>query len=147
MTIRNVLERKNHVLYRLQHSRDVWVATAHFGRAHLVPLSLSWDGVRVIAATKRNSLTARNLEQSHQARVSVGDTRDVVLLDVVVEVVPVGEPGSAVSEQFIIRNGWDPREANGDWVNLIMTPIRIQAWQSEEELVGRTIMTHGTWLT
>ena len=36
----------------LQHEGDTWIATASAqGEAHLVPLSLSWDGSSIVLAT------------------------------------------------------------------------------------------------
>jgi hypothetical protein len=147
MLVRDAFQRKKHVLDRLEHDRDVWVATADVeGRAHLVPFSLSWDGIQVITATNLDSITARNVLRSHQARLALADTRDVVILDVSVEVTNVDRAPQGVCDQFITRNGWDPREAAGKWAYFLMIPMRVQAWESEEELNGRNIMVHGKWL-
>ncbi len=61
---------------------DCWVASADgMGNAHLVPLSDSWDGAALVLATPRSSPTATNLLRAGVARVGVGPTRDVVLVD------------------------------------------------------------------
>ncbi|HEY2004042.1 MAG TPA: pyridoxamine 5'-phosphate oxidase family protein [Candidatus Saccharimonadia bacterium] len=145
--MRTLKVRQDHAHYQLQTQRDVWVATAdHRGRPHLVPFSLDWDGTRVVAATPSASITVRNIKASELARLAVGDTRDVLLLDVQVKLVPVTEADPQVSEHFNARNQWDPRTATGDWVYLVMTPVSVQAWQSEEELEGRMLMRDGHWL-
>ena len=51
------------------------------GNAHLVPLSHYWDGAALVLATPRASPTAKNLLRAGVARVGVGRTRDVVLVD------------------------------------------------------------------
>lgn len=65
---------------------DVWVATASAdGVPHLVPVSLAWVDERVVIAVAGSSATARNLASSGQARLAVGPTRDVVMMDAVLE--------------------------------------------------------------
>lgn len=83
MPVRNLEERKRDVLDRLEHDRDVWVATADTaGLPHLVPFSLAWDGENVIVATVAKSRTTRNIEASRQVRLGIGgSTRDVILID------------------------------------------------------------------
>jgi hypothetical protein len=147
MAIRNTLKRKEHALLKLQQDRDVWVATADGkGRAHLVPFSLYWDGSRVVVTTPRSSVSARNVLKSHQAKLALGDTRDVVILDVLVEVADVGPDNAEISNGFKHRNGWDPRDTSSPYVYFLMTPRRIQVWESEEELEGRDVMKKGQWL-
>ena len=61
---------------------DCWVASADkVGDAHLVPLSFYWDGAALVLATPRSSPTGTNLLRAGVARVGVGPTRDVVLVD------------------------------------------------------------------
>jgi len=140
-------ERKKHVLELLTAGkRDVWVATAdHESRPHLVPFSLGWDGRNVIVATAAASVTARNLQASGRARLAVGDTRDVNLIDATATVLGIQALDPAVAAGFATRNGWDPREAGGKWLWFVMTPVRILAWENEAELEGRTIMDRGAW--
>src|SRR3954470_14367036 len=76
---------------------DGWVATATAGPdgaplAHLVPLSVAWFGGRVVLALELASRTARGVRATGRARIGVGPTRDVVLIDAVLErAVPVAE--------------------------------------------------------
>jgi predicted pyridoxine 5'-phosphate oxidase superfamily flavin-nucleotide-binding protein len=54
-------ERKARALAKLAHEADVWVATASAeGRPALVPLSLTWDGERIVLATEAAHITAGN---------------------------------------------------------------------------------------
>ncbi len=61
---------------------DVWVASASAsGEAHLVPLSLAWVEERAVIAVPETSVTARNVAAAGRARLAVGPTRDVVMID------------------------------------------------------------------
>jgi hypothetical protein len=141
-------QRKADVLAQLgAPAADVWVATASpDGVAHLVPLSLAWDGEQVTLALERSSVTARNLESSGRARLGVGPTRDVVLLDAVVtSVVPVDEAPSSVADAYAAQADWDPR-GNDGYVYVVLRPERIQAWREANEIAGRTLLRDGRWL-
>jgi hypothetical protein len=125
---------------------DVWVATASTaGAPHLVPLSLAWVGERAVVAVEQTSLTARNLTATGRARLGVGPTRDVVLIDAELDrTVPVAddlELGAAYAAQA----DWDPRTSRGH-VFLVLRPVRVQAWREADEIAGRTLMRDGRWL-
>jgi hypothetical protein len=127
---------------------DVWVATASpAGAAHLVPLSYAWDGERILVATERRSLTARNLEASRIARLGFGPTRDVVIVDVVLDqLVDVAAAPVELADAYARQSGWDPRLETDPYVFFLLRPDRIQAWREANELAGRTLMRDGTWL-
>jgi len=125
---------------------DVWVATASpAGAAYLVPVSLAWVGERVVIAVEEASSTARNLTASGRARLAVGPTRDVVMIDAVVgrsvDVTADGELGDA----YVAQADWDPRQSPG-YVFFVLRPVRVQAWREANEIAGRTLMRDGTWL-
>ena len=62
---------------------DVWVATASADATpYLVPLSLAWIDECAVIALDAASPTARNIGRSRVARLGVGPTRDVALIDV-----------------------------------------------------------------
>ena len=93
---------------------DVWVATASPDASpHLVPLSLAWIGERAVIALDGGSPTARNIEASRVARLGFGPTRDVALIDAVLErsvdVDGDGDLGAAYAAQA----DWDPRGLTG----------------------------------
>ncbi|GAA5208965.1 pyridoxamine 5'-phosphate oxidase family protein [Microbacterium kyungheense] len=125
---------------------DVWVATASSeGVPHLVPLSLAWIDDRAVIALDVASLTARNLAASGTARLGVGPTRDVALLDVALErSVPVDDD-PAIGAAYAAQADWDPRGVDG-YVYLVLRPTRIQAWRESNELTGRVLMRDGSWL-
>ncbi len=131
---------------------DVWVATASAGDdgaplAHLVPLSLAWLDERVVIAVRPPSRTARNLPAGASARLAVGPTRDVMMIDAVVEDVSAldGAPGG-LADRYARQAGWDPRLQPEEYVLVTLRPSRIQAWREENELPGRTLMHDGQWL-
>ena len=126
---------------------DAWVATTGTGGPYLVPLTMAWTRERIILATARTARTTTNLAATGVARVALGPTRDVVMVDVLAEaVLPVAEAPPWVAEGYAAQSDWDPRKAGGDYVYLLLRPDRIQAWRKENELRDRTLMRNGTWL-
>ena len=125
---------------------DVWVATAHAGSAHLVPLSYAWHDDCVVIACEKSSLTARNIVGSLRARLGFGPTRDVVMIDAILErceaVHSLDDEAVKAYEQ---QAGWDPR-AVGNNVLMWLRPQRVQAWRESNEIEGRTLMRAGNWL-
>ena len=125
---------------------DVWVATASAADApHLVPVSLAWVDERVVIAVEGSSPTARNLTASGTARLAVGPTRDVVMIDAVLERAVDVADDDALGAAYVAQADWDPRAATG-YVFLVLRPVRVQAWREANEIPGRTLMRHGTWL-
>jgi hypothetical protein len=125
---------------------DVWVATASpSGAPHLVPLSLAWLDERVVVAVEESSVTARNLLACGVARLGMGPTRDVVMVDAVLEKSVDAAAGEAIGERYAAQADWDPRMADG-YLILVLRPVRIQAWREANEIAGRTLMRDGAWL-
>ncbi|WP_418059108.1 pyridoxamine 5'-phosphate oxidase family protein [Pimelobacter simplex] len=125
---------------------DVWVATASAdGLPHLVPVSLAWAGERVVLAVDGASLTARNLQASGRARLGVGPTRDVVMIDAVLERTAGVDDDAALGEAYAAQADWDPRGLAG-YVFLVLRPERLQAWREANETAGRTLLRDGTWV-
>jgi len=146
---RSPAQRKQDVLAKLAaQGDDVWVASASAdGQAHLVPLSLAWDGDRVVLAAEEAAVTVRNVRASGRARLGLGPTRDVVMMDVVLDgVVDLASAPPDALRAYVEQAGWDPRGAGDDYVLLILRPTRIQAWREANEIAGRTLMRDGTWL-
>jgi hypothetical protein len=128
---------------------DAWVATAgDSGRPHLVPLSIAWIDERIVLAVEATSVTARNLLAGGVARLGLGVTRDVAMVDVVVDASHevVGAPAE-VADAYAQQSDWDPREAGEGYLYLVLRPQRVQAWTEVHELAGRTIMRDGRWTT
>ena len=125
---------------------DVWVATAaSSSEPYLVPLSLAWVGERVLIALEASSPTARNLAASGQARLAVGPTRDVVMIDAVLEKTVDVASDDALGAAYAAQADWDPRGLAG-YVFLVLRPVRVQAWRESNEIPGRELMREGAWL-
>jgi Pyridoxamine 5'-phosphate oxidase len=141
---RSAGQRKSDTLTRLATDVDAWIATADAaGNGYLLPLSFLWDGVGLIVATPRSSVTGRNLSRGGRVRVGVGDLRDVTMID------GAAEPMQDVPKMdaFAAKHDWDPREEAGDYAYFRIVPDRMQAWREVNELPGRTLMRDGDWLT
>ena len=140
-------QRKAEVLARLAAPvADCWVATADADEPYLVPLTAAWFEDRLILATSRRSPTARNITAHGRARVGLGPTRDVILIDATLdETIPVTDAG-ALGEAYAKQSDWDPRAAGEGFVFLALRPQRIQAWREENELPNRLLMQDGKWL-
>jgi hypothetical protein len=149
VTPRTGTQRKADVLAILSASNaDVWVASSSTsGPAHLVPLSLAWDGEQLIVALERSSVTARNIFGSSQARCALGTTRDVVMIDAMLEqAVDVADAPPELADAFATQADWDPRASGGEFSFLVLRPRRIQAWREVDEITDRTVMRDGNWL-
>lgn len=145
--MRSAAQRKSDALAKLSKDQDVWVATADDrGIAHLVPLSLCWHDGMVVVAVEAGSRTARNASASGQARLALGTTRDVVMIDAQASVVTRQDAGSAITGAYRERTGWEPGSDGGDWVYVLLEPTRIQVWRDVDEIAGRTVMADGTWI-
>ena len=139
-------QRARDVLALLEHEVDLWVASASAdGEATLIPLSFVWDGRRLTMSTPLASRTARNLIRAGVARVALGGTRDVVLIDGTLEVIRLGEEPE-LEEAHARATGFDPRTLADEYIYLRLTPQRIQAWREDNELQGRHVMRDGAWV-
>ncbi len=146
---RSALRRKADTLAKLGTPEiDVWVSSADpQGGAYLVPLSLAWLDERVVIAVAAGSRTARNILARGRARLGLGPTRDVVMIDAPLDtVVPVDEAPAELVAGYRAQADWDPSQAGPDYLYLILRPERIQAWREANELPGRTLMRGGVWL-
>lgn len=132
---------------RLENDVDLWVATSGSpGGAHLIPLSYLWDGTAFLISTPRASITSRNLLADSRVRLSLGPTRDVVLVDGTAEPVDIAHLGQEKGDAFATKTGFDPRELDQPYQYFMIRPRRIQAWREENELRGRDLMRDGRWL-
>lgn len=140
-------QRKHDALNRLDRDIDAWVATAGpaNGAPHLVPLSFLWDGTTLLIATPADSVTSSNLQATGRARLGVGPTRDLVLIEGTLDAAQAAadilpETGDA----FAAKTGFDPRELTG-YLYFRIRPRRVQAWREVNELAGRELMRNGHW--
>ena len=143
---RSLEQRTADVLARLRDDVDLWVASADAeGNAYLVPLSFVWDAAALTISTPRASRTARNLMRAEWARVALGLTRDVVIVEGTVETITIGTD-PALEDAHAAATGFDPRVGAEEYVYLRITPREIQAWREANELSGRQLMRAGRWL-
>jgi hypothetical protein len=140
-------QRKQDTLNRLDHDTDAWVATAGpaNGTPHLVPLSFLWDGVTILIATPSTSVTSRNLQATGKARLGIGPTRDLIMIEGTVHTAQAatGIPPET-GDAFAAKTGFDPRELT-DYLYFRIRPQRVQAWREANELTGRELMRNGRW--
>jgi len=151
---RTLEQRKTDTLAKLSAPAvDVWVATAAVeagghASSYLVPLSLAWIDDRIVLATEADSATARNIISHRRARLGLGPTRDVVMIDAELEQVhSLEEVPAGLARRYAMQADWDPRESGGQMRFLVLRPLRVQAWREVDELPGRTLMRGGAWLT
>jgi general stress protein 26 len=144
---RTYTQRKQDTVERLERDVDAWVATAGpDGRPHMIPLSYLWDGTTVLLATAAASVTSRNLLANGAVRVGIGPTRDVILIEGTVEVIPDAEIPDALGDAFAVRTEFDPRKLTAPYFYLRVHPGRLRAWREENELAERDLMRGGRWL-
>lgn len=138
---RSLAQRRRDTEHRLAHDVDVWVATASpDGAPYLVPLSFDWDGEALLVATPANSPTGRNLAATRLARLALGHTRDVSVIDGDVEVLEIDALPRDRGDRFAERTGFDPRALTTPYRWFRITPRRVQAWREVNELAGRELL-------
>jgi nitroimidazol reductase NimA-like FMN-containing flavoprotein (pyridoxamine 5'-phosphate oxidase superfamily) len=127
---------------------DCWVATCDpgSGAPHLVPLSFAWDGSTVLLSTSAASPTGRALAATRRARLGIGATRDIVMVDGRIEVIEAADLSTGEGDRFAARTGFDPRMLRSRDPYFRLRPTRIQAWREENELADRDLMRDGVWL-
>jgi hypothetical protein len=145
---RSPAQRRRDTEHRLTHDVDVWVATASpDGAPYLVPLSFDWDGEALLVSTPAGSPTGRNLVASRAARLALGHTRDVSMIEGDVEVLEIDALAPEQGDRFAARTGFDPRALTTPYRWFRILPRRIQAWREVNELADRELMRDGSWLT
>jgi hypothetical protein len=99
-----------------------------------------------VVALERTSVTARNVEATRRARLALGETRDVVMIDATLDEVVAVDGADRLADAYAGQADWDPRTAGPGFVFLALLPQRVQAWREADELAGRTLMRAGEWL-
>jgi hypothetical protein len=90
---------------------------------------------------------APNIVQHRRARLGLGQTRDVVMIDAALDrAVDATNVRPDFADRYVEQAGWDPRAARGSYSYLVLRPERIQACREANELAGRTLMRDGSWL-
>jgi hypothetical protein len=101
--------------------------------------------MRLTVATPKRSKTARNLQRAGMARMALSPTRNVVIIEGVLEFIAVDEDAELAAAHTEAA-GFDARGTREEFVYIRMTPRKIQAWREENELAGRDVMVDGRWL-
>ncbi len=144
---RSRAQRRRDTERRLAADVDIWVASASAdGAPYLVPLSFDWDGEALLLATAADSPTGRNLANTGTARLGLGGTRDVSMIDGDVETLELDALSTERGDRFAARTGFDPRAETAPYRWFRVSPRRIQAWREANELPGRELMRDGRWL-
>ncbi len=144
---RSPAQRRRDAEHRLTHDVDLWVASASpEGAPHLVPLSFDWQDEALLLATPADSPTGRNLAATRTARLGLGHTRDVCMIDGEVEVLEMDALSPERGDAFAARTGFDPRALGTPYRWFRISPRRIQSWREVNEMPGRELMRDGRWL-
>ncbi len=140
-------QRRRDTEHRLANDIDVWVASASSdGTPYMVPLSFDWDGEALLVATPADSPTGRNLAATRTARLGLGHTRDVMMIEGDVEVLEINALSQERGDRFVAHTGFDPRVLATAYRWFRISPRRIQAWREVNELSDRELMRDGHWL-
>ncbi len=95
----------------------MWVSTGGRSGPHLIPVAFVGDDGAIVTATGESSRTVRNLRETGRARVAVGTTSDVVMVDTTLAgLVPVPEIATDVADRFAAVSH-DPRQLPGEWLS------------------------------
>lgn len=131
---------------RLRQERQMWLSTGGRRGPHLIPVAFVDDEDAIVTATGESSRTVRNLRETGRARVAVGTTSDVVMVDTVLDgLVPVPEIATDVADRFAAVSH-DPRKMSG-YLYIRLVPRRVQVWNGFHEFRGRTVILKGEWLS
>jgi hypothetical protein len=141
---RSPADRRADVERTLAQERHLWLATAGDGRPHLVPLAFVQNGDELLMISKRSNRTVANLRTNPFARASLGDPRDVVIIEGTVE---LAEPDATPEEvrALFAQLPLNPDRVPGA-IAIRLRPSLIQAWRHFGEMAGRTVMADGRWL-
>lgn len=135
-------QRRKDTLRRLEQDVDLWVATTDGDLPYLVPLSFHWDGRVLYLSTLATNPTARNLAANGKVRLTLGETRDVVLIEGVATPVT---PAEEVAAAFAERTGFDPRTLE-NYPYFQVEPRLVQAWREVNEIADRDLVRDGEWI-
>ncbi|MEV4166437.1 pyridoxamine 5'-phosphate oxidase family protein [Nonomuraea dietziae] len=143
---RDLARRQADTVDRLFGGFQMWLATGSDGHgAHLIPVAYVWDDSTLTTATFRRSRTVSNLRARPKARLAIGDTADVIMIDARATLLGVPDIDAASAEAFA-KVSTDPRNAPDRFLYVRLVPERILAWNSLAEFSGRTLMLKGSWL-
>ena len=91
-------------------------------------------------ATPTDSPAGRNLAATRAARLGLGHTRDVPMIEGEVEVLEIDALPQQRGDRFATHTGFDPRALATPYRWFRISPHRIQSWREVNELPGRDLM-------
>lgn len=97
------------------------------------------------ARDSEGSPTGRNLAHTKVVRLGLGLTRDVTLIDGIVQMFEIDDLPQHRRKRFAARTGFDPAASGRGYRWFVVHPTRIQAWREENELEDRELMRDGHW--
>ncbi|PXX55608.1 general stress protein 26 [Nocardia tenerifensis] len=142
---RSLEQRRADALDRLGTSHQMWLATAGKNDGpHLIPVAYIWNTNALTTATFERSRTVANLRTIPRARVAIGDTADLIMIDAAASFIPVDAIDPAAADRYA-QVSHDPRSMPG-FIYIQLVPQRIQVWNGFHEFTERTVMAEGRWL-
>jgi flavin reductase (DIM6/NTAB) family NADH-FMN oxidoreductase RutF len=146
--IRSTSQRIAHTLAALDRERTCWISVGRKdGSSHLIPVSFCWDGVQLVVATRRQSVTAEAARRTGRVRVSLPSTDDVVIIDATATIVTLEQIDVATHLFYRQVTGRDPARETDPFVYVVLSPVRILAWRDDRERARREIMRESEWIT
>lgn len=143
---RPLAQRKIDSLHRLRSDKDLWVASCDSsGSPYLVPLSFFWNEESIFVATVKTNPTAQNIVDTGRARVALGHTRDVTLIEARAKQLENDELKPEYGDAYFAKCGWDPRKAE-TYRFYLLQPQHIEAWREENEHAERILMDDARWV-
>ncbi|MEV3927522.1 pyridoxamine 5'-phosphate oxidase family protein [Actinomadura coerulea] len=98
---RSLTERRAHARERLETGFQMWLATGSDGHgAHLIPVAYAWDGSALYTAAFAKSRTVANIKAHPQARIALGDTTDVIMIDTTASLIDVPDIDADIAENY-----------------------------------------------
>ncbi len=97
-----------------------------------------------MAANSRGT-TVVIFQRAGWARIALGPTRDVLIVEGPVEIFPAGNDDELAAAHAAAA-GFDTREGDTPYSFIRLTPESTQAWRNAAELRGRYVMREGRWL-
>ena len=104
--------------------------------------NVNWPQLTVAVSQGSGS----NLAATRTARLGLGHTLDVSMIDGDFEVLELDALAQEPAARFAARSGFDPRMEDTPYRWFRITPRRIHAWREANELPGRVLMRDGQWL-
>jgi pyridoxamine 5'-phosphate oxidase-like protein len=144
---RTKAQRREDTLALLEGRNQLWICTVA-QQPYMVPMSYAWDGHRITIATNTDTPTAQHLFETGVARLAIGETFDVVMIDARVETaVDVHAAPSDLADAYAAHSDWDPRTGTAVPATFfVLAPSEIYAWREAFERPQRTLMRAGDWL-